>query len=245
MKITILGNNGPFPKAGGACSSYLVEQGQSVFLLDCGSGAVEALQQLGQLSRVQAVVLSHLHFDHLSDLLMLQYALAAMGMPQPLPVYAPAQPESVFSFLKAQPMLAVTAVEPGQSVTVNGVQLDTCAGVHPVPSLAYRLTHETGVFVYSGDTNEAPALAGFAQGADLLLCDAGLMEADWSAQAPHLSALRAGRLAQAAGVHMLLLTHLGPMQSPEAAVAEAQSCFAQSKAAQRLTSYDGTGQEIS
>lgn len=241
MKLTVLGNQGPYPQAGGACSSYLVEQGEQVFLLDCGSGAVEALQRLGKLPRVQAVVLSHLHFDHFSDLLMLQYALAGQGLPMPLPVYAPAQPASVFSLLCQQPTLQVTPLAPGQAFSLGDLDLDTCAGIHPVPSLAYRWQAAEGAFVYSGDTNEAPALADFARGAAVLLCDAGVMETAWTSQSPHLSPLRAARLAQQAGVRRLLITHFGPGQDPDAAVLEARQVFSETYATKRLAIYDANG----
>lgn len=241
MKLTVLGNQGPYPQAGGACSSYLVEQGEQAFLLDCGSGAVEALQRLGSLSRVQAVVLSHLHFDHLSDLLMLQYALAGQGLPMPLPVFAPAQPASVFDLLCQQPTLQVTPLAPGQTFSLSSLDIATCAGVHPVPSLAYRWQTAAGAFIYSGDTNEAPALAEFAQGAAVLLCDAGVMETAWTPQCPHLSPLRAGRLARQAGVRRLLLTHFGPGQDPDAAVREARQVFPETYATQRLATYDANG----
>ena len=39
MKLTLLGIWGPFPIGGGGCSSYLVEDGDTKILLDCGSGA--------------------------------------------------------------------------------------------------------------------------------------------------------------------------------------------------------------
>ena len=43
MKLTVLGCNGPYPAAGGACSGYLLETGDTRVLLDCGAGALAAL----------------------------------------------------------------------------------------------------------------------------------------------------------------------------------------------------------
>ena len=42
MKLTVLGCNGPYPAAGGACSGYLLETGDTRVLLDCGAGALAA-----------------------------------------------------------------------------------------------------------------------------------------------------------------------------------------------------------
>ena len=38
MRLTALGVYGPFPRAGSACSGYVVETGETRILLDCGSG---------------------------------------------------------------------------------------------------------------------------------------------------------------------------------------------------------------
>ena len=38
MKLTVLGCYGPYPPAGGACSGYLLEEGGTRVLIDCGNG---------------------------------------------------------------------------------------------------------------------------------------------------------------------------------------------------------------
>ena len=75
MRLTILGNNGPFPAPGGACSGYLVESdsGETRILLDCGTGVLAHLTQLTPDIHLDAVVLSHLHYDHMSDMLPMHY----------------------------------------------------------------------------------------------------------------------------------------------------------------------------
>ena len=102
MKLTILGCNGPYPAAGGACSGYLLESdsGDTCILIDCGTGALANLMASGALDRLDAVVLSHLHYDHMSDMLPMQYALQFDPRPTPLPVYAPEAPEAVRALLE-------------------------------------------------------------------------------------------------------------------------------------------------
>ena len=46
MKLTILGNNGPFPAAGGACSGYLLQHGEHCVQLDMGTGVLARLTAL-------------------------------------------------------------------------------------------------------------------------------------------------------------------------------------------------------
>ena len=45
MKLTILGNNGPYPCASGACSGYLLssDSGATNVLIDCGAGVLANL----------------------------------------------------------------------------------------------------------------------------------------------------------------------------------------------------------
>lgn len=72
MKITLLGTGSPLPSLKRASSSYLVEVGADVVLIDHGPGAFQRLMQAGKRATdVTHVFLSHLHFDHCADLIRL------------------------------------------------------------------------------------------------------------------------------------------------------------------------------
>src|SRR5690349_10451310 len=75
MRLTILGKSPAWSDAGGACSSYLVEDGPTTLVVDCGNGAFGKLRAAVPYEEVDAVVLSHLHGDHLLDLVPFSYAL--------------------------------------------------------------------------------------------------------------------------------------------------------------------------
>lgn len=75
MELTILGASPAVPNPGGACSGYLLRQGESRVLVDCGSGVVGRLRQHVEPHTLAAVVISHLHADHYFDLSPLYYAL--------------------------------------------------------------------------------------------------------------------------------------------------------------------------
>lgn len=229
MKLTILGNCGPYPLAGAACSGYLLESssGNTRLLIDCGTGTLAALMGRVSLDRLDAVLLSHLHFDHMSDMLPMQYALQFNPRSVPLPVYAPQQPENVRSLLEV-PCYDLHSIEslPADGLTLSEMHIRFFPVSHPVPTFGLRVSCDGKTFAYTGDSNSCASLASLAADADLLLADAGLSLADWSQTSPHLSADGCGRLAACSGAKRLLLTHLNPKYTSDRHEAEARAHFA-------------------
>ena len=81
MKLTILGKYGPYPEGKNtACSGYLVENEDTKILVDCGSGVLSRLQSTIDIRTLDAIYLTHLHFDHTSDLLPLRYLLDDLNL---------------------------------------------------------------------------------------------------------------------------------------------------------------------
>lgn len=220
MYLTILGNNGPFPAPGGACSSYLLESdsGETKLLIDAGTGSLARLMELTRPETLDAVVLSHLHFDHMSDLLPMQYALQFSARERPLPVFLPRRPERVRALLEC-PYYDLFDHE---DIAVGEMQLRFIPAVHPVEGSCVAVEGDGAKFVFTGDTNLDPALELFADGCDLLLADAGLSRADWTEKKPHLSASHCGALARDVRAGALLLTHLNPLYDPQALLDEAR-----------------------
>jgi ribonuclease BN (tRNA processing enzyme) len=68
LRFEVLGFAGAAPLEG-ACSSYVVSGGDRSVLLDCGPGTLERLWRRGLMQRLDAVVISHMHVDHVLDLL--------------------------------------------------------------------------------------------------------------------------------------------------------------------------------
>jgi ribonuclease BN (tRNA processing enzyme) len=74
MKLTILGIWGDYPEVGEATSGYLLEHEGFKYLIDCGSGVLSLLQKTTHLHELDAVLISHDHYDNIADLGCLQYA---------------------------------------------------------------------------------------------------------------------------------------------------------------------------
>ncbi|HHY36572.1 MAG TPA: MBL fold metallo-hydrolase [Firmicutes bacterium] len=227
MELTVLGNNGPYPGAGKACSGYLLTHDSTSILLDCGSGVVARLQQFLNLNRLTAVVLSHLHYDHISDLYVLRYAVDAArreGLREaPLPIYCPPEPEDIFSSLQYKDNFVLIPIQGGDSLEIGNFSVSFLRTVHPLPTLAVGLAGGGRQFAYSADTEYFDELVPFIAGANLFLCEANYRH--WEVEAGrgnHLSAHQAATLAREAGVEKLLLTHLNPEGDEEGLLAEAR-----------------------
>jgi ribonuclease BN (tRNA processing enzyme) len=228
MRLTVLGCAGSFPGPESACSAYLVEADGFRLLIDFGSGSLSALQRYAGLNSVDAIMLTHLHCDHMLDactyVVVRRYA--PNGPMPALPVYAPAgaaerisaayssesEPvDDVYTFYGLQP--GTFPIGPF-AVTVDRVN-------HPIETYGVRLEHDGRVLTYSSDTAPCEALLRLAQGADLFLCEASYLDGVDNPPDLHLTGSEAGEAATKADVGRLLLTHLVAAWSSEASTVEA------------------------
>lgn len=134
MKLTVLGCNGPYPAPGGACSGYLLQEGDTGVLLDCGAGVLAQLEKHMPPQNLTAIVLSHLHYDHMSDMLPLIYRCPG------LPVYLPGAPAAVRALLEN----AFELHDIAQGGQIGCLRMTACPGRHPVPAYAARFENGDG-----------------------------------------------------------------------------------------------------
>jgi len=225
-----LGNNGPYPRAGGACSGFLLDSGTTKVALDFGNGVLSRLQQHIDIEEISAVILSHLHSDHISDVMILRYAadirLMTGQLKTPIKVYAPDEPIEEFNRLKYKEALELIRIEPEQELVIGDLKVSFAEMIHGYKNYAVCVEKNMRKFVYSGDTCLNDRLVDFARNADLFLCEAGLLERDDKCiRAMHLTAREAARVAREAGVKRLLLTHFLPGIKTENYINEATSVY--------------------
>lgn len=138
--------------------------------------------------------------------------------------YVEALPAHVTDQPYRAPSLAVEEIDVGFCLERNGFRLTTGAVEHHqrlgTPSVAYRVDTPYGSVALSGDTAPCESMVALARGADVLVHDCAFLEEIIEARGmwSHSGPVGAGAVAQAAGVGMLVLTHLGPYTSAEPAV---------------------------
>src|SRR5437764_4996395 len=232
MRLTVLGKSPSWQDADGACSGYLIEDGATCVLLDCGSGVFAKLRRYLDYAKLDAVVISHLHADHFLDLVPYSYALTYAPRRQPVPIQRwpgvenPHKPRLICPPGSTELFRRVVGAWGNDDLIENAFVIEeyTADDAPAVGTLRFRFTHvphftETfaisvqaanggGTLAYGADSSPNEEVVQFARGADLLLVEATLPRPERTGMRGHLTPREAGEHARAAGVRRVVLTHI-------------------------------------
>ncbi len=244
MEITLLGTGSPIVDPNRAGPSTLVTAGDQTFLVDCGRGVLMRAAAAGVgAAGVTALLLTHLHSDHITDLsdVITTRWVTTIG-PNPLPIIGPPGTRQLVEATLAAlapdisyrighhaditepPSIEVHEYTDGQVWDSAGVRITAAPTDHrPVePTLAFRVEHDGRSVVLAGDTVPCATLDGLARGTDVLVHTA--IRKDLVEQMPaqrirdildyHSSVQQAAATAARAGVGTLVLTHYVPPLMP-------------------------------
>jgi ribonuclease BN (tRNA processing enzyme) len=224
FSLTVLGTDGSYPGPGGCNSGYLLQAGEFATWMDTGPGTMANLQLHLPLSRLDAVVVSHAHPDHWSDLEGLYVAMRYFLGRKGLPIYAPEGLRDLMVGEKPDGTFDWRVIADGESAQVGPARWNWSRTDHPVETLASRVEVGGRALAYSADTGPAWELSSLGEGIQLALVEATMtLQEEGSIQ--HLSARQAGRTAAKAGAERLLITHFAPPIDREVSLAEAIAAF--------------------
>ena len=265
MQVTVLGKSPSWQDAGGACSGYLVRDGQTTVVLDMGNGAFSQLRRHVDYVDVHGVVVSHMHADHFLDLVPYSYALTYAPRQQPVPIppwwqgtERPAKPalhvpqggSDIFRRVVGawgNEDLVDNAFDISEYAPEGEVRVGTMSiRFHPVPH--YLPTHAievtssldgSGRLTYGADCSPNSELVEFARDTDLLIIEATLPRPERTGVRGHLTPGEAGQHGREAGAKRLLLTHMSDEMDTGWALEEARRAFGGSvELAEQGATYD-------
>lgn len=199
---------------------YLPEWG---LMLDAGTGIHRARPLLSNPDLT--VLLSHAHLDHVCGLTYLHGILFGTPVQQVtvrgLDRHLEAVTAGLFdnALFPIGPRFVAQPLPASPPTRVGGVDLHWRLQNHPGGSLGWRLETAAGRMAYitdlTADPDDAEAIA-FLRGVDLLIHECNFPDelADLAAKTGHSTASAVGKVAAAAGVGQLVITHLDPVAGP-------------------------------
>lgn len=248
--LTVIGAGTVLPCAARSPSCHLLRVNGHTFIFDLGPGSLPRLAAAGMDYRdIETVFISHLHPDHVMDIVtLLQATNATPGWSRnkPLTMYGC---RGLKEFVRQ--LLAIFRDAEPETYTLNIVELDvgrheigdlvveTALTGHTSNSLAFRIEAEGRAFVYSGDAADVPALADIARNADLFLCECSFP--DGYITDDHLTSVSSARIAKQANVKHLVLTHTYPTTDHSLTLTEAKGAFS----GEITVAIDGTKVQVS
>ncbi len=240
IEIILTGTGSPMVDPNRAGPSTLVIAGGQTFLVDCGRGVLMRAAAVGVgAANLTAVLLTHLHSDHITDLsdVITTRWINSFG-PAPLPIIGPPGTRAVVEAtlaalapdisyrighhadITAPPEVTVHEYAAGQVWDSGGVVITAAPTDHrPVePTIAFRIEFGGASVVLAGDTVPCDSLDELARGANALVHT--VIRKDLVELVPvqrlkdildyHSSVEQAAATATRAGVDTLVLTHYVP-----------------------------------
>jgi ribonuclease BN (tRNA processing enzyme) len=249
MRITILGKSPSWQDVDGACSGYLVHDGETSLLLDCGNGVFGKLRKHLDYTELDSVLITHLHADHTLDLVPYSYALTYAPRQQPVPVPpwpgtdAPARPKllappgardtfrSIVGSWGNEDLIEsafdLDEYDPAAKARLGSFEIRFREVPHFITTYAVdiRSRADRSRFTFSADCRPTDDLVEIAKGTSLLLVEATLPRPERTGKRGHLTPAEAGEHARRAGAKRCVLTHISDELDQTWARKQAEAAF--------------------
>ncbi|MBK5230678.1 MAG: MBL fold metallo-hydrolase, partial [Thermoleophilia bacterium] len=204
--------------------------------------------QVRDYTRVDAIVISHMHADHFFDLIPYAFALVYAPRQQPVPVarwsgtdepvrpplYLPPNGLAIINDMAGaigagdliEHAFDVHEYDPDQPLRIGALDLRFQPVPHFVDTWAIEFAGGGRRFVFGADCRPNDEIVEFARDADLLMLESTLPRPERTGMRGHLTPGEAGEHADRAGVKRLVLMHISDELDRLWAEAEAKNAFA-------------------
>lgn len=183
MEIIKLGCYGRYAPPHGATSGFLIKTDVKI-VIDLGSGCLSKLLEYEKIEDVDALILTHLHFDHCADALTLIYLLEKTNIE--LNLYLPKTPSNIRDLFLACKKFKIHDL-PCEEICFKQTKIIPLFSPHTVETYGIKINYQEDVLYYSSDCSDEKILKINAEGANIVIGDACILDREHIRGMPHLS----------------------------------------------------------
>lgn len=262
FSITTLGTASAKPIVGQHQSAHVVNMHGRLFLIDCGEGAQFQLSKYGiSKSRLDNILISHLHGDHLFGIFGLLSTMAMEGRVSPIYIYAPRDFSSMLKFFLAHfgegvkfeiNHIPLKSKDPEEIINLHNCHVWAFPLNHLIDCYGFKIIYhkmprhegQPEVFksiAYCSDTAPFESEAEWVRGVDLLYHDSTYADDNeaLAGKVHHSTARQAAQVAAEAGAGKLILGHFSSRYKDFGVLlAEAREVFPESYLAQEGKTFE-------
>lgn len=212
MKITVLGCNGLYPSNKINTSGYLLTASEVNIVLDMGSGVFSALKEFVLPEKVNAIFISHLHYDHIADLGVYNYYLESKAKKGEffgkIKLLVKNDESAVYRAIEGLNYFEIVQYG-SEAVNLCNLELSFYTMKHPVLSHAVVVKSGQKKFGYLADGNISKNLEAVIKECDLTVAHAPFLKDQGGEEKPHATAYGIALLAKKYN-RKVLISHFVP-----------------------------------
>ncbi len=219
MKVIVLGSGTGVICLERGSPGYLLKTNKNLFLIDSGAGTLTRILQAGYtLNQIDALFYTHIHPDHVTDLVPFLFAskYGTNSRRKKLTIVGGSGFKKFFNDLSKtyQGWLIPKKYEliikemRGSQFKIGSVFVKTCQPQHIAESVSFRFEERGKSVVFSGDTDFSENLIQLSKDVNLLILECSFP--DSMKVKGHLTPTQAAHLAQKASPKQLVLSHFYP-----------------------------------
>ena len=206
--------------------SFLVEDGDSNLLIDCGSGFISGMKKANKsASDINNVLLTHVHGDHISSIAYFiwyrNFDKKSSDKPlMPLHVYG--QKDTIeltkFNVSHMYPNknhlenVIFHEIAPDSKFECGDLKVTAIKAVHSVPCVGCTIESNGKKLVYTSDTIPTDEILPYSQSPDLLIHEGMLLteNEEFAKKVTHSTGKWAGEVAKKVNAKALAMVHIEP-----------------------------------